>query len=235
MLAENSVLKQLKQEFIVAMDPYYPRNATPFGVWTWVFAPDGTEVEKYWYGTGNDIISLSPSTGEERRIEIHEIQTEGVARMLAASVKRARWMREGKHDEIRKAVLSDARLEEKDARGVGLGRVGRWWAYGTPLQEQLDATVELGAGGALWVEGIVAACRSAKVPVRSEVTSKPERRPMRYPESMRKARLTTWLERASRSGLHWYVDGETIVITDDPRKAFDHYEEALRATRSAGR
>lgn len=227
MLAENGVRQLLKDKFIVAMDPHYPHNATSFGVWTWIFAPDGAEVEKYWYGTGNNIISLSPATGEKRRIEIHERQTRDMRRVLEESVRRWGWMREGKRDEILREVLDDA----KQGRKVGdppLGRAGLWWAWRTPLAAKLETTVALGDEGRLWTKGLQAACAAAEIPVRLDVTAKPPRgRAMRYPESMRTARVRTWLNRVSRSGLHWYVDGETVVITDDAQKALAHYAKKL--------
>ena len=83
-LSEAEVADILKKHYVVVSDPFGAQNGTSFGVRIWMLNPEGKELRKYWYGTGNCLIS-GVFTDEYHRKRVSEVaQALTEARQIAA-------------------------------------------------------------------------------------------------------------------------------------------------------
>lgn len=55
MLAEKSVSEALDGKFLIVVDHPYKHNSVTAGIGMWVFAPNGEEITRYYFGSGFDI------------------------------------------------------------------------------------------------------------------------------------------------------------------------------------
>ena len=219
----------------MAADAFYPRNATSFGVMTWVFAPDGRVVEKYWYGTGNDIISLAVPEQVDKRKRIHERQTEAMHYALRSSVEKWQSLQSGEGTSILARMVAEAR-EGRTFYGTELERLNDWILFEDPRSALLDQAVTV--EGQVQLAELLDAMEQSGLTIATEFTDAADSRVEDAKRMVSALPSFSWkreLRLLANSGVHWFLRDDTIVLTDDPGRGLDWYAElAAREAEAEG-
>lgn len=81
-LAEDGVLKILREHYVVVLDEHSSHNSVAFGVNMWIFSSGGSVIRTHWYGTGNAIIGMCGEKDEEARMKLHKDQVAAMDKVL---------------------------------------------------------------------------------------------------------------------------------------------------------